>query len=352
MLLKKYLMYISQNYSYAVLRPLQKEILARGGEVAWFLEGKEVSAKHLKDDEQQLLSIDSVCDWRPEVVFVPGNVVPNFIPGIKVGVFHGFSVGKLNRRGRPDHFEIRNCFDLYCTQGPDTTIPFQDLAEKHRTFAVAETGWATLDPLFSKALNNPYLDSRDNRKTVLMCSTFSRNLSCAPIVFEKIKELSKTGEWRWLIQFHPKMDKAIVDLYKSIQSENLQFIETDNVLPMLQAADVMLCDTSSILIMHLLQRKPVVAFNNNSGNDCLIHIDQVDDIYTALCQALSPSAQLIKKIDDYCNNIHPYTDGQSSARVLQAVEQFSMANYHSLAKKPFNFIRKFKLRRKLNYWKW
>ncbi|MGB1977404.1 MAG: CDP-glycerol--glycerophosphate glycerophosphotransferase, partial [Pseudoalteromonas tetraodonis] len=34
---KKYLMYISQNYSYAILRPLQAEILAQGGEVKWFL---------------------------------------------------------------------------------------------------------------------------------------------------------------------------------------------------------------------------------------------------------------------------------------------------------------------------
>jgi len=344
-------MYISQNYSYAILRPLQEEILGRGGEVAWFLEGNEVSEKHLKGDEQQLQSIDSVRDWNPEVVFVPGNIVPRFIPGIKVGVFHGFSVGKLNRRGRPDHFEIRHCFDLYCTQGPDTTIPFQGLSEKHKTFAVAQTGWPTLDPLFTKPLNNPYLDNSDKRKTVLLCSTFSRNLSCAPIVFEKIKALSKSGEWRWLIQFHPKMDKTVVDLYKSIQSENLQFIETDNVLPMLQAADVMLCDTSSILIMHLLQGKPVVAFNNNSGNDCLIHIDNVEDIYAALCQALAPSAQLMKKIDDYCNNIHPYSDGQSSHRVIEAVNAFAKADFHSLHKKPYNLIRKYKLRKKLNYWK-
>jgi len=351
MLLKKYLMYVSQNYSYAVLRPLQKEVLARGGEVAWFLEGKEVSPKHLKDDEKQLLSVESVRAWNPEVVFVPGNVVPRFIPGIKVGVFHGFSVGKLNRRGRPDHFEIRHCFDLYCTQGPDTTIPFQALSEKHKTFSVAETGWPTLDPLFAKSLNNPYEDKADNRKKILMCSTFSRNLSCAPIVFEKIKELSENGEWRWLIQFHPKMDKAVVDLYKSIQSKNLQFVETDNVLPLLQAADVMLCDTSSILIMHLLQRKPVVAYNNNSGNDCLIHIDKVDDIYSAIQSALSPSEQLLMKIDNYCNNIHPYCDGKSSARVIAAVEMFSSGSYQSLESKPRNLIRKFKLRKKLNYWK-
>lgn len=348
----KYLMYISQNYSYAILRPLQDQILASGGQVAWFLEGDEVSDKHLKKEEKRLLTVDEIINWQPYAVFVPGNVVPNFIPGIKVGVFHGFNVGKINRRGRSDHFEIRHCFDLYCTQGPDTTEPFKKLQQTDKTFQVVQTGWSALDPLFSAPTNNPYIDPQDDRKTVLMCSTFSRNLSCAPIVFDKIKALSATGEWRWLIQFHPKMDENIVELYKSIESENLQFIETDNVLPLLQAADVMLCDTSSVLVMHLLQRKPVVAFNNSTGNDCLIHINQLDEIYPAISQALSPSAQLIEKIDSYCNNIHPYHDGNSSNRVLEAVDSFVANDRESLASKPWNLIRQYKLRKKLNYWKW
>lgn len=350
--IKKYLMYISQNYSYAVLRPLQKEIIARGGQVAWFLEGSEVASEHLQDNELRLLTIDSVNNWCPDAVFVPGNVVPRFIPGIKVGVFHGFNVGKLNRRGRLDHFEIRHCFDLYCTQGPDTTNTFKQLALRHQTFSVAETGWPTLDPLFSHSNNNPYVDKNDQRKTVLLCSTFSRQLSCAPLIFDKIKALSQTGEWRWLVQFHPKMDPSIVNLYKSLQNEHLQFVETDNVLPLLQAADVMLCDTSSILIMHLLQHKPVVAFNNNTGNDCLLHIDKVDDIHSALEQALSRPAPLMAKIDHYCQQIHPYQDGASSARVIDAVTDFANNEQSTLRSKPVNFIRQFKLRKKLNYWKW
>ena len=45
-------MYISQNYSYAILRPLQAEILAQGGEVKWFLEGDNVNPDFLKSDEK------------------------------------------------------------------------------------------------------------------------------------------------------------------------------------------------------------------------------------------------------------------------------------------------------------
>lgn len=84
---KRYLMYIAQNYSYAILRPLQEAILHQGGEVCWFLEGKEVDANFLLPNERRLNTIAEVKAWQPDAVFVPGNVVPRFVPGIKVGVF-------------------------------------------------------------------------------------------------------------------------------------------------------------------------------------------------------------------------------------------------------------------------
>lgn len=348
---KCYLMYISQNYSYAILRPIQEKILSRGGKVAWFIEGQQVSENYLHENEKRLINVTDVIRWQPDAVFVPGNVVPSFIPGVKVGVFHGFNAGKINRKGRSDHFEIRNCFDLYCTQGPDTTLPFKELQTLHKTFTVKETGWPALDPLFSPIKDNPYIDLADTRKTVLMCSTFSRGLTCAPVVFEKIKSLSENGKWRWLIQFHPKMDKTIVEKYKSLQSVNLQFVETDNVLPLLQAADVMFCDTSSVLIMYLLQRKPVVAFNNRTKNNSLLNIDSVDEIEASIDYALTYPAELMQKIELYCQKIHPYHDGKSSDRVIEATDKLIVGGLSQLKRKPFNFIRQFKLRKKLNYWK-
>lgn len=348
---RRYLFYIAQNYSYAMLRPLQQVIWDRGDDVCWFLEGNEVAPKFLKEDEKRLPDIDAVKAWKPDAVFVPGNVVPRFIPGIKVGVFHGFNVGKMNHKGREDHFEIRHCFDLYCTQGPATTLPFIRLSKKFGTFKVVETGWPTLDPMFLNFLDNPYKVNEDKRPTILFCSTFSRSLSCAQVVFEQIKVMSQKGNWRWLVQFHPKMDKEVVECYKTLENENLKFVETDNVLPLLLAADVMLCDTSSILTMFLLQRKPVVAFNNRTRKAHLVNVDKLEDIEPALELALTYPSDLMIEIEEHCKTIHPYNDGGSSQRVLAATDELITNGISDLKAKPLNLLRHFKIRRKLGYWK-
>ena len=102
---RHYLLYITQNYSFAVLRPLQKAIQARGDTVAWFLFGKDINADYLRDDEICLSDIKQVKDYSPCAVFVTGNVVPDFFPGIKVTVFHGFDA---RQRANDDHFFIRS----------------------------------------------------------------------------------------------------------------------------------------------------------------------------------------------------------------------------------------------------
>ncbi|GAA61614.1 CDP-glycerol: N-acetyl-beta-D-mannosaminyl-1, 4-N-acetyl-D-glucosaminyldiphosphoundecaprenyl glycerophosphotransferase [Pseudoalteromonas sp. BSi20652] len=347
---KKYLMYISQNYSYAILRPLQAAVLANGGQVRWFLAGSEVNPDFLTTNEPRLHTIKDVKSWAPNITFIPGNVIPDFIPGKKVAVFHGFNSGKLNRKGKEDHFNIRGCYDLYCTQGPNTTTRFKELAKQHGFFKVAETGWPTLDPLFSNTANNPYV-SDDSRPTLLICSTFSRNLSLAPKLYEQIKHFSETGKWRILMQFHPKMPAEWVNKYKALSNENLTFIETDNVLPLLQAADVMLCDTSSVLLMFLLLRKPVVTFCNQKPLPHLLDITDADEVETAIEHALTKPRDLMQNIESYCQEIHPYTDGQSSQRVLNAANEFLQSN-DKLKPKPLNIIRQLKMRKDLNYWGW
>src|SRR5688500_16888695 len=133
--MKKYLLYGSERYALAILRPLQDAIRRRGGEAAWFFDGP--GAADLVEGER-LLDVRGVRDWKPDAVLTPGNHLPHFFPGVKVEVFHGFDAGK------PRHIYIRGFFDLYCTTGPRDTTQFQALADKMGHFSVAETGWPKL----------------------------------------------------------------------------------------------------------------------------------------------------------------------------------------------------------------
>ncbi len=345
MLKKRYLFYIEQNYAFAMLRPLQEAILAKGDKVAWFLAGSQVDEAYLLDREKKINSVDVIFVYNPDAVFYPANIAPTFLPGINVAVFHGFDAGKLDKRGNNDHFKVRHCFDLYCTQGPNTTKPFLALAKQHQHLLVKETGWSALDPLFNYTKNIEHI-----KPTVLMCSTFSRHLTCAPILFDKIKALSRQGKWNWIIQFHPKMPTHIVEQYKSIQNKHLTFIETDNVIPLLQQADVMVCDTSSVLMMFLLLNKPVVTFKNISPKDYLIDINDADKLIQSIEYALTRPEKLMRKIARFIHETHPYSDGKSSERVLAAVDELLESDI-PLKKKPLNLIRNFKMRKKLGYWK-
>ena len=140
-------------------------------------------------------------------------------------------------------------------------------------------------------------------------------------------------------------------VYKALQNENLTFIETDNVLPLLQIADVMLCDTSSVLLMFLLLRKPVVTFRNQLPEPHLINVTDIDQVEGALCEALTKPLNLMADIEKYCQFIHPYDDGQSSKRVLVAANELADQGLDSLSPKPLNMVRQFKMRKKLGYWK-
>lgn len=340
------LFYVEQNYCYAILRPLQREILRRGGQVRWFLVGNQVDEAYLREDELRLKDVPAVKAWQPDVVFVPGNYVSSCIPGLKVQVFHGFDSGKVNRKGRRYHFEIRHCFDLYCTHGASTTGQFEELQKQYQTFLVEETGWPAVDPLFEY---NAESSSRSSgQKTVLFCSTHSPRFSCAKMIFPEIRRMIEQSAWRWLIQFHPMMAQETVDMYRGLKGENVEFIETDNVIPLLKTADVMLSDTSAILLQFLLQYKPVVTFNNQMPGKHLIDVSDVNEVQTALQFAMTYPENLIKNIKHYCEQMHPWRDGMSSGRVIDSVNKILETGAHKkIKRKPINFLREYKMRKQL-----
>lgn len=339
MTVKKYLLYGSERYALAILRPVQEAIRARGGEAAWFFDGP--GAEDLVEGER-LLSVGQVRAWQPIAVITSSNAVPHFFPGVKVETFHGFDAGK------PRHIYIRGFFDLYCTTGPRDTARFEEIAERVGHFRVIETGWPKLDP-FLRGIAGPLPPVREV-PVILYHSTFSPSWSAAERLYEEVKRLSRDGRWKWIVTFHPKMNAGTRAKYQALQNEHLVFADNDNILELFPQVDMMCSDTSSALNEFLLTGKPVVTFKNRRPGPQLIDIDAVEQFEPAIMRALARPPELMKAIADYAAAIHPYPDGRSSERVLDAIDAFIASGARNRRPKPWNFWRKLKIRRRINYW--
>lgn len=335
----RYLLYIEQPYSFSILRPLQAAILAQGGEVRWFLKGDRVKHASLAADEVALMSVAEVQAYDPRAVFVPGNVVPDFFPGVKVQVFHGL---EWKKKG---HFRIRGFFDLYCTHGPITTARFRALAKQHGNhFEVIETGWPKMDPYLGGAARPPSTPA-----TVVYAPTFSPALTSVPDLFAPIKALSEQGAYRFVVKFHPKMDPQWVARYRAIAGPNLVVSEEGDLLKVFGEGDLVLSDTSSAVTEALMMGKVVVTYRNSQPQPCLLDFSEADQLAAQLARGQSPQPGLLAAIRAYLDQVHPRLDGGASQRVLAAVEQVIA---QGVRPKPWNLLRKFKIRRALGYYRW
>lgn len=346
---KRYLLFASLTYAYPILRPLQDEIRRRGDEVAWFLEPS--CPDKLFPDERRLHTIDEVKQYDPLAVFAPGNFIYDFFPGVKVAVFHGYPMKKRIEK-IDDHFTIRGWFDIYCSQGESSTPYFKELEKKHRFFKIYETGWCKVDSFFSKDRQEP---PHHIRPVVLYSPTFTRGISSAWDLLPELRRLTAEKPWDWIITFHPKLDdpKLIAD-YEQLAKErpNVVFSRVNEGLATFIKSDVMLCDSSSIIVEYMMLDKPVVTFRNTHPGDFLLNVTEPDKIGQAIETALTKPAGLMENIRRYTSYHEPHRDGLNSARVLDAVDDF-VANYKGrIKKKPLNLFRKLKLRWKLKYFHW
>lgn len=334
---KRFLLFASQAYSVAILRPLQNTMKQMGHTVHWYLMGEQQT--WLTSDETVLLSGKEVSEFKPDAVFSASNWVPLIFPGIKVQVFHGFNVEK--RDANKGHFRIRGMFDLYCTQGPSTTQPFLRLAQEHGYFKVAQTGWSKMDPLFLADANAQAISfSKPERPVIMFASTFTESLTAAPHLLSTLKDLIAQNTYNWILTLHPKTAISTVEQYRALISDNAIFLESDRTIDMLRSADIMICDTSSIVSEFLLQNKPVITFRTRKPSAYLHNITETGQLSSAIRDVLAKPPTLMSAIEDHNNQTHPYKDGKSCERIIDAVINFDQLPPTLTSKRPLNFVRK------------
>lgn len=344
----EYLLFATERYALPILAPLAQALHASGHSVsAWFEDG----AAGAELPGVPSVGLNQALALRPRAVFSAANWVPPFIAGAKVQVFHGFNVQK--RDSARGHFRVRGLFDLYCTQGPATTAPFQELAAREGHFVVAQTGWPKLDPLFrddggaSAALRAP----AQGRPVILFGSTFTERLSAAPHLHDQIAADIARGNRYWLLTLHPKCSEELFARYRALAGSNAAFVEPEQVMAAQRAADVLVSDTSSIVSEFVVQHKPVVTFRNRVPQPHMIDFDQPDALPVMLARALDPEPALMAEIQRYADDIHPYRDGRSSERVMAATEDFLAGKLGTLKRKPLSaWTRGLQIRKDLGYW--
>ncbi|WP_298344778.1 UDP-N-acetylglucosamine 2-epimerase [uncultured Algibacter sp.] len=339
----KFLIYISYSYALPIGNPLETEILKRGYKINWFSDLNEGS-NSIINKKNVLQNIREVVNYNPDIILTITDSVPDFINALKVQVFHGFPA---NKRKGTDQFKIRGFFDLYCTQGSSSTNVFKEISKKNKTFDVIETGWSKVDPLF------PLTDTdKSNIPHILVASTFTKQYSLAlnDNIIKEIERISKLKKWQFMIVLHPKLPTNVKEKIKNIQNEFLTYYDTTDLIPLFKKADIMFSDTTSAIIEFLLQKKPVVTFNNNMPGPYLIDISEIKEIENSIKKALKKPKELIEEIDKFAKFSHAFDDGKSSERVIDATISFLYKDKSYLKSKPLNLIRKYKIRKKLNYY--
>lgn len=343
-----HLLFATERYALPILQPLADALLAQGhGVHALLVDG--ASGASLAGDVRSV-DVRQAVALRPKAVFSAANWVPPFIAGAKVQLFHGFNVEK--REDARGHFRVRGLFDLYCTQGPLTTAPFATLAREQGHFAVVETGWPKLDPLFGPEdpIARGFRERANGRPIVMFASTFTERLSAAPHLYDAIAAQIAAGDRYWLLTLHPKCAPPLFERYRALAGDNALFFETEQLMPAQRAADVLLADTTSVVSEFAVQRKPVVTFRNRAAKAHMLDFDRPNWLPMMLDRAFEADESLLAAIASYADGIHPWRDGRSSERVIAATDDFLAGRLGKLKPKPPGWLRRLQIRREMGYW--
>jgi CDP-glycerol glycerophosphotransferase (TagB/SpsB family) len=314
------ILFCNLPYAFSILKPLADELTKQNENYIWYIP-KDIIEQFPYTSEPHTSKIEELERFKADAIFVPGNDVPYWLRGVKVQIFHGLAGEKKG------HFKIRDYFDLYLTQGPYFTDKFTKLSLKHKNFEVKETGWCKLDRLY--AINEKIKNKKDHmlsqygaKYIVLYSPTFSPSLTSVEVLYNIIQKLGEHKDILVLIKFHDKMDDRWVEKYKNITSKNILIVQSDDITESLQIADLMISDTSSVVYEFTLLDKPVVTFKSRSKNINWCNIINKELFYDRVIDiVVNGNDQFSIQRKQTIAQYHPYSDGKSSKRVIEATKE-------------------------------
>jgi CDP-glycerol glycerophosphotransferase (TagB/SpsB family) len=161
-------------------------------------------------------------------------------------------------------------------------------------------------------------------------------------MLDTLRALTARGDRYWLLTLHPKCEPELFAQYRALAGPHARFYESDQLIDLLRAADVLVSDTSSVLHEFAVQLKPVVTVRNRRPKPFMLDVQEPAEVDAAIDLALSRPPGLMAALREHAQAIHPYRDGCSSGRVLDATERLLAGGYGKLARKPLNLSRRWK----------
>lgn len=316
-------LFCENKYAVDILYPIYQEAMKEGdNQVLWYVHLPKIPEFPLKEQVDYTHSMQAVYDFSPEAIYVPGNIVPYYLPGVKIQVFHGYAAEKK------DHWVIRRYFDLYLTQGPFFTQKFTELSHKYGDFEVKETGWPKQDWIkkhwhdFDQE-REKLLKEHERKQIVLYAPTFSPSLTSLPALKDALVHLVKEKDIVLLLKFHPLTSQEWIDVYKQLaeQEEHIVWIDDFNVTKYQLMADVMISDTSSTVYEFLLLGRPVVTYRTIAKDIYWTNITEVDQLSEAF-EAAQHNEEDIARRRWVVEHYDPYLDGKVCRRMLEAAADY------------------------------
>lgn len=316
-------LFCENKYAIDILHPLQVEADSEGGnEVLWYVHQKKIPQFPLASEVHWTHSVQDIYDFQPEAVFVPGNIVPYYLPGVKIQVFHGYAAEKK------DHWVIRRYFDTYFTQGPFFTQGFERLAKKYKDFEVLETGWPRQDWIYR---NLHTFDSERQRlltesgrsRVVLYAPTFSPSLTSLPYMQQALCELVSQRDVLLLLKFHPLTKPELMDEYRQLahRTEGMLWIDDYTVTKYMLMADAMISDTSSTIYEMLLLDKPVITLRAASKEFFWHNMQEPGELIGAYDEVTGRD-EWRERRQWVIQNYDPHLDGQVAHRMLEGARDY------------------------------
>lgn len=334
-------LFCEQKYAINILQPIETEAIREGGHsVLWYVQENNIPNFPLKDEVKWTTSIQEIYNFSPEAIFVPCNIVPYYLPGVKIQIFHGYAAEKK------DHWIIRRYFDTYFTQGPFFTRGFTKLIPKYKDFEVVETGWPRQDWIHANlhtfdTEKKALLHQHGKNKLVLYAPTFSPSLTSLPFIKEGLEKLVKEKDVLIILKFHPLTRKEWMDEYRELAAKHahILWVEDHNITKYQLMADVMISDTSSTVYEFLLLDKPVITYNTIAKEIYWLNISSAHELPEAF-ERVQQDTEYITKRKWIIDNYDPYLDGLVARRMLDATKDY-IARHGVPEKRHLNLWRKY-----------